>query len=169
MPVYLGECGDCLNCKSGKSNLCHVYPLNLSSLLPDGTSRMSISSTGEKLYHHLSCSTWSEYTVFDSHYMVKVDPNLPLPHASFLSCGFTTGFGSAWRTASVEKGSTVAVLGLGAVGLGVSVSIFYFALYYYYSLYMLSKCLYNFLHLMGEGYWCLCRQWKEQECKGRQK
>lgn len=118
MPVYLGECGDCLNCKSGKSNLCHVYSLNLSGLLPDGTSRMSISSTGEKLYHHLSCSTWSEYTVFDSNYLVKVDPKLPLPHASFLSCGFTTGFGSAWRTASVEKGSTVAVLGLGAVGLG---------------------------------------------------
>lgn len=118
MPLYLGECGDCLNCKSGKSNLCHVHPLNLTSLLPDGTSRMSISGTGEKLYHHLSCSTWSEYTVIDSNYVVKVDPKLPLPHASFLSCGFTTGFGSAWRTASVEKGSTVAVLGLGAVGLG---------------------------------------------------
>ncbi|KAL8095542.1 8-hydroxygeraniol oxidoreductase-like [Apium graveolens] len=118
MPFYLGECGDCLNCNSGKSNLCHVYPLNLSGLLPDGTSRMSIASTGEKLYHHFCCSTWSEYTVLDSHYMVKVDPKLPLPHASFLSCGFTTGFGSAWRTANVDKASTVAVLGLGAVGLG---------------------------------------------------
>ena len=123
MPVYLGECGSCLNCKSGKSNLCHVYPLSLTGLLPDGTSRMSISGTGERVYHQISCSTWSEYTVFDSNYLVKVDPKLPLPHASFLSCGFTTGFGAAWRTASVEEGSTVVVLGLGAVGLGVSISI----------------------------------------------
>ncbi|KAM7480716.1 hypothetical protein LguiB_005299 [Lonicera macranthoides] len=120
MPLYLGECGECLNCKSEKTNLCHKYPLDFRGVLPsDGTSRMSIAKSGEKIFHHFSCSTWSEYVVIESSYVVKVDPRLPLAHASFLACGFTTGFGAAWREANVRKGSTVAVLGLGAVGLGV--------------------------------------------------
>jgi S-(hydroxymethyl)glutathione dehydrogenase/alcohol dehydrogenase len=61
--------------------------------------------------------------VVDANYVVKIDPSvaLPLPHASFLSCGFSTGFGAAWKEAKIEKGSTVAVLGLGAVGLGVRI------------------------------------------------
>lgn len=122
MPLYLGECGECLNCKSEKTNLCHKYPLDFSGVLPsDGTSRMSIAKSGEKIFHHFSCSTWSEYVVIESSYVVKVDPRLPLAHASFLACGFTTGFGAAWREANVQKGSTVAVLGLGAVGLGVCI------------------------------------------------
>ena len=57
--------------------------------------------------------------VVDDNYVVKLDPTISLPHASFLSCGFSTGFGAAWKDAKVESGSTVAVLGLGAVGLGV--------------------------------------------------
>ncbi|XP_051137809.1 8-hydroxygeraniol oxidoreductase-like isoform X2 [Andrographis paniculata] len=116
MLLYLGECGECLNCGSGRTNLCHKYPLGFSGLMPDGTSRMSVA--GEIIYHHFSCSTWSEYVVIEANYAVKVDPRVSLPHASFLCCGFTTGFGSTWREVSVEKGSTVAVIGLGAVGLG---------------------------------------------------
>ncbi|KAI5669323.1 hypothetical protein M9H77_19176 [Catharanthus roseus] len=116
MPLYLGECGECLNCKSGRTNLCHKYPLGFSGLLLDGTSRMSIGE--QKVYHHFSCSTWSEYIVIEAAYAVKVDPRVSLPHASFLCCGFTTGFGATWRDVNVVKGSTVAVLGLGAVGLG---------------------------------------------------
>lgn len=90
----------------------------------DGTSRMSLIAKKDKrqkqqLYHFLSCSTWSEYTVVDANYLVKIDPAIPLAHASFLSCGFTTGFGAVWKEAKVEPGSTIAVLGLGAVGLGV--------------------------------------------------
>nr|AVX32614.1 alcohol dehydrogenase VoADH1 [Valeriana officinalis] len=120
MPLYLGECGECLNCSSGKTNLCHKYPLDFSGVLPsDGTSRMSVAKSGEKIFHHFSCSTWSEYVVIESSYVVKVDSRLPLPHASFLACGFTTGYGAAWKEADIPKGSTVAVLGLGAVGLGV--------------------------------------------------
>lgn len=60
-------------------------------------------------------------------YLVKLPPTMitsgsfPLPHASFLSCGFSTGFGAPWKEAKLEKGSTVAVIGLGAVGLGVCI------------------------------------------------
>ncbi|PHT35345.1 hypothetical protein CQW23_27145 [Capsicum baccatum] len=119
MTLYLGECNECPNCKSGRSNLCHKYPMRLSGLMLDGTSRMSIGG-GQILYHGFSCSTWSEYAVINANYAVKVDPQqVPLPHTSLLCCGFTTGYGAAWREVCVEKGSTVAVLGLGAVGLGV--------------------------------------------------
>ncbi|KAL0311989.1 UNVERIFIED_CONTAM: 8-hydroxygeraniol oxidoreductase [Sesamum radiatum] len=116
MPLYLGECGECLNCSSGRTNFCHKYPLSFSGLMPDGTSRLSAG--GERIYHLVTCSTWAEYAVIDANYTIKVDPRLSLPHASFLCCGFTTGFGSTWREVNVEKGSTVAVIGLGAVGLG---------------------------------------------------
>lgn len=123
IPTYLGECGYCDNCCSGKTNLCQNYPLQaFTGLMPDGSSRMSIArgSSSLQLYHFLSCSTWSQYTVVDAHYVVNVGSRLPLHHASFLSCGFTTGFGATWKEAKLEPGSTVAVFGLGAVGLGVS-------------------------------------------------
>ncbi|KAL8475294.1 hypothetical protein ACS0TY_028101 [Phlomoides rotata] len=119
MPTYLGECRDaCENCRSGKTNLCQTFPLQaFTGLMRDNTSRMRLKH--QQLYHFLSCSTWSEYTVVDANYLVKIDPRIPLAHASFLSCGFTTGFGAVWKEAKIEAGSTVAVLGLGAVGLGV--------------------------------------------------
>ncbi|XP_051125965.1 CYP enzymes assisting alcohol dehydrogenase-like isoform X2 [Andrographis paniculata] len=124
IPTYLGECGDaCENCRSGKTNLCQTYPLQaFTGLMADATTRMSVQLPDGlriRLHHFLSCSTWSEYTVVDANYLVKVDPTIPLPQASLLSCGFTTGFGAVWKEAKVHHGSTVAVLGLGAVGLGV--------------------------------------------------
>ncbi|KAL3524546.1 hypothetical protein ACH5RR_017380 [Cinchona calisaya] len=123
IPTYLGECRECYNCRSGRTNICQTFPLQaFTGLMSDGTSRMSIVCGGGgkplKLYHFLSCSTWSQYTVVDANYVVKIDSKLPIPHASFLSCGFTTGFGATWKEAKVETGSTVAVFGLGAVGLG---------------------------------------------------
>lgn len=119
IPTCVGECKDCENCLSGKTNLCLTYPVPFSGLMRDDTSRMSIR--GQRLYHAFTCSTWSEYMVVDSNYFAKLDPSMSLPHASFISCGFSTGFGAAWKEAGVEKGSSVAVLGLGAVGLGVCI------------------------------------------------
>ena len=117
IPIYVGECGECENCASKESNICLRYPLSVSGLMPDGTSRISVG--GKKAYHVFSCSTWCEYMVSDENYLMKVDPSIDLAHASFISCGFSTGFGASWKTAQVQSGSSVAVLGLGAVGLGV--------------------------------------------------
>ncbi|XP_050225688.1 8-hydroxygeraniol oxidoreductase-like [Mercurialis annua] len=117
IPTYIAECQECENCISLETNICLNYPINRTGLMQDGTSRMSIR--GQKLYHLFTCSTWSEYTVIDSNYLVKIDPTMHLPHASFMSCGFSTGFGAAWKEARVKPGSIVAVFGLGAVGLGV--------------------------------------------------
>lgn len=130
IPTYLGECGECLNCQSQKTNLCHKHSLPMSGLMPDGTSRMSVVKNNDNgrqnrqiLYQIFSCSTFSEYTVVDANYVVKLNISEPdnksLAQASFLSCGYSTGFGGAWKEAKVHKGSSVAVFGLGAVGLGV--------------------------------------------------
>ncbi|XVE90396.1 hypothetical protein DITRI_Ditri20bG0074300 [Diplodiscus trichospermus] len=116
IPAYIAECKNCENCMSDKTNLCLKYPLSYNGLMLDGTSRMSIG--GRTAYHAFSCSTWSEYMVINVNFALKIDPRTPLPDASFHSCGFSTGYGAAWKEAKVEKGSTVAVFGLGAVGLG---------------------------------------------------
>ncbi|XP_057456824.1 8-hydroxygeraniol oxidoreductase-like [Lotus japonicus] len=116
IPTHIGECQECENCVSGKTNLCLKYPMRVTGLMPDNTSRMSIR--GQRLHHIFSCATWSEYMVSDVNYVLKVDPSIDPAHASFISCGFSTGFGAAWKEAKVESGSSVAVFGLGAVGLG---------------------------------------------------
>ncbi|KAK8690117.1 hypothetical protein V6N13_088818 [Hibiscus sabdariffa] len=116
IPTYIGECKTCDNCMSNKSNLCKKYPLSYNGLMLDGTSRMSIG--GQTAYHAFTCSTWCEYTVINVNFVLKIDPQIPLSDASFLSCGFSTGYGAAWKEAQVENGSSVAVFGLGAVGLG---------------------------------------------------
>ncbi|KAK4256036.1 hypothetical protein QN277_008952 [Acacia crassicarpa] len=116
IPIYIAECGECENCVSEESNLCMRYPLMVNGLMPDGTSRISVR--GQRAYHLFSCSTWCEYMVSDANYLMKVDPSIDLAHACFISCGFSTGFGAAWKTAKVQSGSSVAVFGLGAVGLG---------------------------------------------------
>lgn len=124
IPTYLGECGECENCRSPKTNVCLKHPVTFTGLMPDGTSRMSIR--GQRLHHIFSCSTWTEYMVVNANYLVKIDPRIAPSDASFLSCGFSTGYGAAWKDAKVEKGSSVAVLGLGAVGLGVCISGYLF-------------------------------------------
>ncbi|KAL1542890.1 8-hydroxygeraniol oxidoreductase-like [Salvia divinorum] len=111
MILYIGECGECSNCASEKTNLCSRYPLTVTD---DGTSR--IYAKGQRIYRMFSTATWSEYAVVESNYVVKVDPRMPPSHACLLTCGFTTGYGGVWKR--LKGGSSVAVIGLGAVGLG---------------------------------------------------
>ncbi|XP_054796593.1 8-hydroxygeraniol oxidoreductase-like [Prosopis cineraria] len=116
IPTYIGECRECENCISRESNFCLKYPIIISGLMLDNTSRMSIGD--QKIFHLFSCSTFAEYMITDANYLVKVDPNIDPAHASIISCGFSTGFGAVWKEAKVESGSSVAVFGLGGVGLG---------------------------------------------------
>lgn len=121
IPTFLGECRKCANCKSSRTNHCQKYPMALHGLMaPDMTSRMS--ARGRRLYHMFTCSTFAEYTVVNASYVVKVDPRLPPADASLLSCGFSTGYGAVWKEAKVEEGSSVAVFGLGGVGMGAIVA-----------------------------------------------
>ncbi|XP_021732244.1 alcohol dehydrogenase-like 7 [Chenopodium quinoa] len=120
MPVFLANCGDCTDCKSKKSNLCTTLPFKLSAMMPrDETSRFT-DSKGDFLYHSLHVSSFTEYTVVDIAHVTKVDPRIPPNRACLLSCGVSTGVGAAWKTAQVDEGSTVAIFGLGAIGLAVA-------------------------------------------------
>lgn len=86
--------------------------------MPDGTSRFTCK--GQTVYHFMGTSTFSEYTVVAEISLAKVDEKAPLNKVCLLGCGISTGYGAALNTAKVEKGSNVAIWGLGAVGLAVA-------------------------------------------------
>jgi S-(hydroxymethyl)glutathione dehydrogenase/alcohol dehydrogenase len=85
--------------------------------MPDGTSRFSIK--GKPILHFMGTSTFSEYTVLPEIALAKIAKKAPLEKVCLLGCGITTGIGAVLNTAKVKRGSTVAVFGLGGVGLSV--------------------------------------------------
>nr|XP_043631311.1 alcohol dehydrogenase-like 4 isoform X2 [Erigeron canadensis] len=120
LTIFHGECGECDYCKSKTTNLCakfRVDPLR-SVMRNDGKTRF-LTQDGKPIFHFLNASTFSEYTVVDSGCIVKIDPKAPLNTMTLFSCCLSTGFGAVINTANVHQGSTVAVFGLGAVGLAV--------------------------------------------------
>lgn len=118
IPLYTPECGQCKFCKSGKTNLCQaIRATQGQGLMPDHTTRFSINGT--QLFHFMGTSTFSEYTVLPEIAVAKINKSAPLDKVCLLGCGITTGIGAVLHTAKVEPGSTVAVFGLGGVGLSV--------------------------------------------------
>lgn len=116
IPLYTPECGECSFCTSGKTNLCQAIRVTQGQgLMPDGTSRFS--HNGKQIFHYMGTSTFSEYTVLPEIAVAKISDNAPLEKVCLLGCGITTGIGAVLHTAKVEPGSTVAVFGLGGVGL----------------------------------------------------
>ncbi|SPT16923.1 unnamed protein product [Triticum aestivum] len=120
VPVFLAQCGDCPNCLSDRSNICSGLPAGRPGMPRDGTTRFSFAATGEPINNFLGVSSFTEYTVVDVAHVVRLDPGVPPEKACLLSCGVSTGIGAAWKVAAVEPGSSVAVFGLGAVGLAVA-------------------------------------------------
>jgi S-(hydroxymethyl)glutathione dehydrogenase/alcohol dehydrogenase len=82
-------------------------------------SKPRFSYQGNPIYHFMGTSTFSEYTVLHSVSVAKIDKSAALNEVCLLGCGVPTGWGAVWNTAKVEEGSTVAVFGLGAVGLAI--------------------------------------------------
>lgn len=118
IPLYTAECGECEFCRSGKTNLCvAVRETQGKGLMPDGTTRFSYN--GQPLYHYMGCSTFSEYTVVAEVSLAKINPEANHEHVCLLGCGVTTGIGAVHNTAKVQPGDSVAVFGLGAIGLAV--------------------------------------------------
>ena len=118
IPLYTAECRECKFCKSGKTNLCQaVRATQGKGLMPDGTSRFSYE--GKPLFHYMGTSTFSEYTVVPEISLAKVRKDAPLEKVCLLGCGVTTGIGAVHNTAKVQEGDTVAVFGLGGIGLAV--------------------------------------------------
>ena len=115
--LFSPECGECLHCTSGKTNICTAIRAEQGQgYLPDGTARLS--RDGEPIRHFMGCSTFAEATVMPEIALAKIDPACGLDKACLLACGATTGLAAALWKAKVEPGATVAVFGAGMVGLG---------------------------------------------------
>ena len=116
IPLYTPECRECKFCLSGKTNLCQkIRGTQGQGLMPDGTTRFTCK--GEPIFHYMGCSTFAEYTVLPEISLAKVNPTAPLEEVCLLGCGVTTGMGAVMNTAKVEAGATVAIFGLGGIGL----------------------------------------------------
>lgn len=125
IPLYTAECRECKFCTSHKTNLCQaVRATQGQGLMTDRTSRFTAVTgpadfVGKPIFHFMGCSTFAEYSVVNEVNVVKIDPTAPLEKVCLLGCGITTGIGAVTHTCKVPPGSTVAVFGLGGVGLAV--------------------------------------------------
>jgi len=122
VPGYTPQCGaaECIFCMSPKTNLCpKIRGTQGQGLMPDGTIRFRLKDSGKPIYHFMGCSTMSEYTVLAEISCAKIDKEAPLDKCCLFGCGVSTGLGAVWNTCKVQQGETVAVFGLGAVGLAV--------------------------------------------------
>jgi len=118
IPLYTPECGECKFCLSGKTNLCQkIRATQGQGLMPDGTTRFF--KDGKPIYHYMGTSTFSEYTVLPEISLAKVNNNADLKEICLLGCGVTTGMGAVKNTARVKQDDSVAVFGLGGIGLAV--------------------------------------------------
>src|SRR5687767_2059713 len=118
IPLYTPECRQCKSCLSQKTNLCTaIRATQGKGLMPDGTSRFSYE--GKPIYHYMGCSTFSEYTVVNEISLAKINPEAPHEKVCLLGCGVTTGIGATRNAARVAEGDSVAVFGLGGIGLAV--------------------------------------------------
>ena len=118
IPLYTAECRQCKFCKSGKTNLCQaVRATQGKGLMPDGTKRFS--KNGKPIHHYMGTSTFSEYTVVPEISLAVINQDAPLEKVCLLGCGVTTGIGAVLNTAKVEPGASVAVFGVGGIGLAV--------------------------------------------------
>lgn len=118
IPLYIPEDPNCPYIRSGKTNLCQtIRETQGAGVMPDGTSRFSYK--GKMLHHYMGISSFSEYTVLPEISVARISKEAPLHKACVMGCAVPTGIGAVRNTAKVEPGSTVAVFGLGAVGMAV--------------------------------------------------
>jgi S-(hydroxymethyl)glutathione dehydrogenase / alcohol dehydrogenase len=118
IPLYTPECRQCKFCLSRKTNLCQlIRGTQGKGLMPDGTSRFSMG--GKPILHYMGTSTFSNFIVVPEIALAKIRSDAPFDKVCYIGCGVTTGIGAVLFTAKVEAGATVAVFGLGGIGLNV--------------------------------------------------
>ena len=116
MLVFVPSCGHCLPCAEGRPALCEPgAAANTAGTLLGGARRLSLD--GAPVNHHLGCSAFAEYAVVSRRSLVKIDRELPFEEAALFGCAVLTGVGAVVNTAKVVAGASVAVVGLGGVGL----------------------------------------------------
>lgn len=114
--VFVPSCGHCEPCATGRPALCEpAAAANGAGTLLSGQRRLS--RRGAPIQHHLGVSAFAEYATVSRRSLIKIDKGIPLEHAALFGCAVLTGVGAVVNTARVTAGSTVAVVGLGGVGL----------------------------------------------------
>ena len=114
--VFVPSCGHCAPCAEGRPALCEPgAAANGAGTLLSGARRLT--RNGQIINHHLGCSVFAEYATVSRRSVVKIDPELPLQEAALFGCAVLTGVGAVVNTGQVKAGASVAVIGLGGVGL----------------------------------------------------
>ena len=114
--VFMPSCGGCLPCATGRPALCEPgAKANGAGTLLRGGRRLQFAA--EPAFHHVGVSAFAEYAVVAEESCVKVERALPFAHAALFGCAVLTGMGAVVNTARVPPGASVAVAGLGGVGL----------------------------------------------------
>src|SRR6476660_7157405 len=114
--VFVPSCGHCLPCAEGRPALCEPGAAsNGAGTLLSGERRLH--RNGAQVHHHLGVSAFAEYATVSRRSLVKIDRELPLNEAALFGCAILTGVGAVVNTAKVAAGQSVAVIGLGGVGL----------------------------------------------------
>ncbi|MGF1631025.1 MAG: zinc-dependent alcohol dehydrogenase family protein [Kiloniellaceae bacterium] len=114
--IFVPSCGHCLPCMEGRPALCEPGArANGVGTLLSGARRLRLE--GREVHHHMGVSAFAQYAVCSQHSLVKIDNELPLEEAALFGCAVLTGVGAVVNTARVSPGSSVAVVGLGGVGL----------------------------------------------------
>ena len=115
--VFVPSCGHCAPCAEGRPALCEPAAVaNNAGTLIDGGHRLH-RSDGTPVHHHLGVSAFAEHAVVSRNSLIRIDPDLPFHHAALFGCAVLTGVGAAINSADIKAGQTVAVVGLGGVGL----------------------------------------------------
>jgi NDMA-dependent alcohol dehydrogenase len=114
---FIPSCGTCHWCASGRQNLCDLGMFTLAGgMISDGTYRYHLA--GENLNRMAQLGTFADEMVCHENSLVRIEPWSNMKAAALISCGISTGFGSAVDRAKVKPGETVVVVGCGGVGSG---------------------------------------------------
>jgi alcohol dehydrogenase len=114
--VFVPSCGGCVPCMEGRPGLCEpAVPANAGGTLITGARRLSLG--GQPVNHHIGVSAFAEYAVVSRNSLVRIDKDLPFEEAALFGCAVVTGAGAVFNTAKLPAGASVAVVGLGGVGL----------------------------------------------------
>jgi Zn-dependent alcohol dehydrogenase len=120
IPTYMAECKECELCDRGKNNICEIFRFNFFSGVTYTDKKCRFSLNGKPIHHFVGLSTFSEYTVMHMSCVAKVNPEAPLDKICLLGCGVPTGLGAAWNGGKVKPGDSVAIFGLGTIGLAAA-------------------------------------------------
>jgi alcohol dehydrogenase len=116
VPSYVASCGRCEMCQTGRPALCvPATKANIAGTMLDGTTRLH--RNGQRINHHSGIAGFADFAVISQNALVNIDTSVPFVHAALFGCAVVTGVGSVVNSAGVRAGQTIAIVGLGGVGL----------------------------------------------------